>query len=154
MSLHRSNKLSSSVLFLLCYLPDYLDSFTNAVGGDSHLQEIANEIQWPPPWTESPFYARKRCRNNLPHPQVGASDAALLVPRTLCLDPQIQHTGKGWDGELQFRLVYKDLPVWKKKTFLRVSGFPETLSIPYMMEGSWDNEALHASVMCEPCYKL
>lgn len=45
MSLHRSNKLlSSSVLFLFCYLLDYPDSFTNAVGSDGHLQEIANEI--------------------------------------------------------------------------------------------------------------
>lgn len=58
MSLHRSNKLlSSSVLFLFCYLLGYPDSFTNAVGSDGHLQETANEIQRPPPWTESPFHA-------------------------------------------------------------------------------------------------
>lgn len=45
LQLHTSRKfLTSFALFLIYYLPDYLDSFINAVNSDNHLQDKANEI--------------------------------------------------------------------------------------------------------------
>lgn len=42
--LYYSKKLlDSHVLFLVPYLPDYLGNFTNAFGGDSHLQNGSNK---------------------------------------------------------------------------------------------------------------
>lgn len=97
----------SLVLFLVLYLPDYLGSFTNAVGADSHLQNGANEEMGPPSWTVSPsvpFRPRKRCRKDLPHPWFGASlceaDTALLAP---CAWPLARLGAQDQSEELKHR---------------------------------------------------
>lgn len=56
--LHTSKKLLTSfAFFLVYYLPEYLDSFINAVNSDNHQQDKANEIPLLPPWTAFPFHA-------------------------------------------------------------------------------------------------
>lgn len=106
--LHKSKKLLASlVLFLVCYFPDYLGTFRNAVGGDSHLQNGANEEMGSTSWKVSPsvpFRPWKCCRKGLPHPRFGASlckaDTALLAP---CAWPLASLGAWEWGGELKHK---------------------------------------------------